>query len=463
MGEDIKTYGECLERLYKTHSVKLGLESTKLLSESFGNPYNDYKTIHVAGTNGKGSVCYKIYISLKLRKYKVGIFTSPHIFSLRERIVVNDNPISEKDLICLVNKVLRKSKKLNLSPTFFEIITIVAFLHFFNEKVDYAVIETGIGGRLDATNILNKPELVIITSIGYDHEYLLGYKLKNICNEKIGIFKENAKVLIGPSVSIYKNVFEKAKELTCTIQAVSPEPRGETYNEENTRIATEALKMLNINIDTFLKSIITIKPPLRVQYLAKEQIQHVKKKYTNINNEQLDVFPPYPHAVILDVGHNGTAIDRLCRDINYFHRDISIRVCISLTKPRSVNIFQPLIAQFPGVLKHVFSPLLPPPQQDIFYLPSVNMRTYDFDEVVDMMDNDDRVSSELKGHILSSAEKVNQWLLHEMGEKMDCRKDAHKLHARRDFYERAISNLKLAKKCSGEFGKKKKKKKEASP
>ncbi|SBT78173.1 dihydrofolate synthase/folylpolyglutamate synthase, putative [Plasmodium ovale] len=392
MGEDIKTYGECLERLYKTHSVKLGLESTKLLSESFGNPYNDYKTIHVAGTNGKGSVCYKIYISLKLRKYKVGIFTSPHIFSLRERIVVNDNPISEKDLICLVNKVLRKSKKLNLSPTFFEIITIVAFLHFFNEKVDYAVIETGIGGRLDATNILNKPELVIITSIGYDHEYLLGYKLKNICNEKIGIFKENAKVLIGPSVSIYKNVFEKAKELTCTIQAVSPEPRGETYNEENTRIATEALKMLNINIDTFLKSIITIKPPLRVQYLAKEQIQHVKKKYTNINNEQLDVFPPYPHAVILDVGHNGTAIDRLCRDINYFHRDISIR--------------------------------------DIFYLPSVNMRTYDFDEVVDMMDNDDRVSSELKGHILSSAEKVNQWLLHEMGEKMDCRKDAHKLYKR---------------------------------
>ncbi|SCP05512.1 dihydrofolate synthase/folylpolyglutamate synthase, putative [Plasmodium ovale] len=392
MGEDIKTYRECLERLYKTHSVKLGLESTKLLSESFGNPCNDYKTIHVAGTNGKGSVCYKIYISLKLRKYKVGIFTSPHIFSLRERIVVNDNPISEKDLIYLVNKVLRKSKKLNLSPTFFEIITIVAFLHFFNEKVDYAVIETGIGGRLDATNILNKPELVIITSIGYDHEYLLGYKLKNICNEKIGIFKENAKVLVGPSVSIYKNVFEKAKELTCTIQAVSPEPRGETYNEENTRIATEALKMLNINIDTFLKSIITIKPPLRVQYLAKEQMQHVKKKYTNTNDEQLDVFSPYPHAVILDVGHNGTAIDRLCRDINYFHRDISIR--------------------------------------DIFYLPSVNMRTYDFDEVIDMMDNDGSVSSELKGHILSSAEKVNQWLLREMGERMDCRKDARKLYKR---------------------------------
>ncbi|CRH01151.1 dihydrofolate synthase/folylpolyglutamate synthase, putative [Plasmodium relictum] len=397
MDEQIKTYSECLNKLYKTHSLKLSLDNPKKLSESFDNPCDKYKTIHIAGTNGKGSVCYKIYSCLKLKKYKVGLFSSPHIFSLRERIMVNDELISEEDLIFLVNEILKKNKEINIQPTFFEIITMVAYLHFLNKKVDYAVIETGMGGRLDATNILSKPELIVITSIGYDHLHILGNELNLICNEKIGIFKKNANVVIGPSVSIYKNVFKKAKELNCNITSVLPEPRGETYNEENSRIALEALKILNINVDNFLKSVINIKPPLRLQYLAQEQIYHIKKKFISDNSE--NNFSLYPHAVILDVGHNETAIDRLCRDINYFHKDKLIRICISLTKPRDLNIFRPFIAQFSYTLK------------DIFYFPSMNPRTYDFEEIIHIINNDDKIDDKLKYLILDSSQKVKQWLI----------------------------------------------------
>ncbi|SCM05407.1 dihydrofolate synthase/folylpolyglutamate synthase, putative [Plasmodium chabaudi chabaudi] len=403
MAGEIKTYNECLKQLYKTHSIKLGLGCTKKLSELFDNPHNNYKTIHVAGTNGKGSVCHKIYLALKLKNYKVGIFSSPHIFSLRERIIVNGEPISENDLIALVNEVFKKAKKINASPTFFEIITLVAFIYFSNQNVDYAVIETGLGGRLDATNILENPELVIITSIGYDHLNILGNDLNQICNEKIGIFKKDAQVIIGPSVSIYKTVFEKAKELNCNMHIVPPEPRGETYNEENTRIAIESLKKLNINVDSVLKSIIPIKPPLRIQYLADEQMEHIKKKYTQMEMVENNTISSYPSAVIMDVGHNETAIDRLCQDINCFHKGKIIRVCISLTKPRNLNIFQPFIAQFPDVLK------------DVFYLPSINERTYDFNEIVEMINEDGYINSELKKHVLNSSEKVNQWLIAEKG------------------------------------------------
>ncbi|SOV24302.1 dihydrofolate synthase/folylpolyglutamate synthase [Plasmodium sp. DRC-Itaito] len=411
---EIKSYSECLELLYKTHALKLGLDNPKKLNESFGHPCDKYKTIHVAGTNGKGSVCYKIYTCLKLKKYKVGLFSSPHIFSLRERIIVNDEPISEKELIHLVNEVLNKAKKLYINPSFFEIITLVAFLHFLNKRVDYAIIETGIGGRLDATNILTKPEVIVITSIGYDHLNILGDNLPIICNEKIGIFKKDSNVVIGPSVAIYKNVFDKAKELNCTIHTVVPEPRGERYNEENSRIALRALEILNINIDYFLKSIIPIKPPLRIQYLAIEQIQYIKKMFSPDNLEHNE---QYPRAVILDVGHNETAIDRLCTDINYFHKGQNIRVCISITKPRNLSVFHPFIAQFGDTLK------------DIFYLPSLNERTYDFEEIVEMLNNEEEIKNEIKELILSSSKKVGNWLVHEKQGNIN-EEDALKLYKR---------------------------------
>ncbi|CAA9989366.1 dihydrofolate synthase/folylpolyglutamate synthase, putative [Plasmodium knowlesi strain H] len=401
----VQGYAECLRKLYGTHSLKLGLERTKVLSECFGNPGDTYKTVHVAGTNGKGSVSHKISMCLRMRNYKVGLFTSPHVFSIRERMKVNDECICQEEFVSLVQDVLKKAEELDMNPTFFEIITIVAFLFFKSKKVDYAVIETGIGGRLDATNILKKPELVVITSIGYDHQQLLGDHLNSICEEKIGIIKDSTNVIIGPSVSIYKSVFNRAKDLNCVLHVVPPEPRGESFNEENTRIATEALKILKVNIssDPILKTVVSLKPPLRMQYLAIEQVEHVKKKIspsfgisTNANAKSIGTCLPL--AVILDVGHNETAINRLCQEINYFHKGKPIRVCVSATRPRSLAIFQPLVAHFQGFL------------QDILYLPCMNERTYDFCEVSNMLSKDEQITQELRGHLLRSAEKVTSWL-----------------------------------------------------
>ncbi|EUD69148.1 dihydrofolate synthase/folylpolyglutamate synthase [Plasmodium inui San Antonio 1] len=446
IGKDViakESYAECLGKLYRTHSLKLGLERTKMLSECFNNPGDTYKTVHVAGTNGKGSVSYKISMCLKVRNYRVGLFTSPHIFSIRERIRVNDECISEEDFVRLVNEVWRKADELDLKPTFFEIVTIVAYLFFKSKKVDYAVVETGIGGRLDATNILRKPEVVVITSIGYDHQELLGAQLSSICDEKIGIMKEGTNVVIGPSVSIYKNVFNRAKDLNCVVKVVPPEPRGESFDEENTRIAEEALKILKVQVssDPILKSVICVKPPLRMQYLATEQIQHVKKKIsspsgsftngsamTNAMSSGMTTAMTngigVPLAVILDVGHNETAVDRLCQNINCLHKGKPIRVCVSATRPRSLAIFQPLVAHFQGLLQ-VRAPKATRSSEterneteqnatkrndDVLYLPSVNDRTYDFGEVADMLNSDEQISGELRGVLLRSAEKVTSWL-----------------------------------------------------
>ncbi|EDL45894.1 dihydrofolate synthase/folylpolyglutamate synthase [Plasmodium vivax India VII] len=458
-GEATERYGECLTRLYRTHSLKLGLERMKALSESFGNPGDSYKTIHVAGTNGKGSVCHKISVSLKLRNYRVGLFTSPHVFSLRERIKVDDECISEEDLVSLVGEVWKKADELDLKPSFFETVTIVAYLFFRAKGVDYAVVETGIGGRLDATNILKKPDLVIITSIGYDHQQLLGTHLSDICEEKIGIIKRSTSVVVGPSVSLYRSLFTRATDLGCTLTVVPPEPRGETFNEENTRIATEALKVLKVDApsDPILQAVICVKPPLRMQYLASEQLEHVMKKVSP-SPGSFTSGASLPLAVILDVGHNETAVDRLCQDVNCFHKGRPIRVCVCATRPRSLAIFQPLVAHFQGLLQvgsgeeksgttwsgvpslpdallpfrrtisllripimwtrlpicppllRLRLPIFPPPPQDVLYLPSLNDRTYDFAEVAEMLNGDEQISGELRGLLLRSAEKVTGWL-----------------------------------------------------
>lgn len=405
----IESYQECLQVLYNVHTIKNGLTNAKKVSELLGNPSDKYKTIHVAGTNGKGSTCYKIYSVLKMSRFKVGIFTSPHILSLRERIMVNDELISEDELVFLVNQILNKSEEAEVELTFFEIITLVAFQHFLNEQVEYAIIETGLGGKQDATNILKHPEVIVITSIGFDHMNILGPDLSSICNEKIGIFKKNANIVVGPSVSIYRNVFEKAKTLSCNLRIVPPEPRGETTNEENSRIALEVCKILSIKMDSLIESVLKIKLPLRLQYLAKEQIEYFKNlclQDTNLVNslnlptiiepDSISVHNPY--AVILDISHNETAIDKLCRDINYFHKGTPITICVTITKPRGLDLLKPFIAHFRNTIK------------DIFYVSALNTRTYEVSEIIQMIQNGETIDVELKEVMLRSFKKMFHWL-----------------------------------------------------
>ena len=214
------TYSETLKYLYAqtpmfqqkgTSAYKEGLENTFFLDEYFEHPHRHYKTIHVAGTNGKGSTSHLLASILQCAGYKVGLYTSPHLKDFRERIRVNGVMISEQRVVDFVAQNKEIIEKRYLS--FFELTTALAFLYFFEEKVDVAIIEAGLGGRLDCTNII-QPELSIITNVSFDHVSILGDTLEKIAKEKSGIIKKNIPVLIGECKDEnIKNIFvEKAKE-----------------------------------------------------------------------------------------------------------------------------------------------------------------------------------------------------------------------------------------------------------
>jgi dihydrofolate synthase/folylpolyglutamate synthase len=175
-------------------AYKEGLENIEQLAEMAGNPEKNLKTIHIAGTNGKGSVAHLLSSCFQESGYKTGLFTSPHLIDFRERIKINGKMISEQNVIDFFEKYQEKITA--ISTSFFEMTTILAFDYFAKENVDIAIIEVGLGGRLDATNILS-PTLSVITNISFDHTKLLGNTLTEIAHEKAGIIKENTPVVIG--------------------------------------------------------------------------------------------------------------------------------------------------------------------------------------------------------------------------------------------------------------------------
>ncbi len=215
----IVTYKQTIEFLYSQlpayHRIgkaayKSNLDNTIALDNYFGHQHTQYRAIHVAGTNGKGSVSHLIASVLQEAGLRTGLYTSPHLKDFRERIRVNGEMISKKDVTGFVNK--HKSIIESLQPSFFEMTVAMAFDHFAREKVDYAVIEVGLGGRLDSTNIIN-PVISVITNIGHDHMDLLGDSYEKIAYEKAGIIKKNSITVIGETQNETKNVFlSKARE-----------------------------------------------------------------------------------------------------------------------------------------------------------------------------------------------------------------------------------------------------------
>ena len=152
----------------------------KSLAAKFGNPQDSFKSIHIAGTNGKGSVAHKTAAALQAAGYKVGLFTSPHLESFCERIQVNNKMITEKQVVKIADPIFELVESKEVIPTFFEIITMIAFKFFKEQKVDYAVLECGLGGRFDSTNIVKRVSCTAVVSIGSDHQDVLGATLKEI-------------------------------------------------------------------------------------------------------------------------------------------------------------------------------------------------------------------------------------------------------------------------------------------
>lgn len=199
---------------FQQFGVKLGLERITKLCNNLDNPQNNYKIIHVGGTNGKGSVCCFLGSILSSGGYKTGIYTSPHLQRINERFVIDGKEISEKDFVYLIEKIkpiVEEMKKEGEPPTYFEILTAMAFQYFNDKEVEFAVIEVGLGGRFDATNIVN-PILTIITNVTLDHQDVLGENVGDIAYEKAGIIKEDIPLITGVQDDILRVIQTKAKE-----------------------------------------------------------------------------------------------------------------------------------------------------------------------------------------------------------------------------------------------------------
>lgn len=265
------TYEKTIDYLYNAApafekvgagAYKEGLSNTKALDEHFGHPHRSYKTIHIAGTNGKGSCSHTIAAILQSAGYKVGLYTSPHLIDFRERIRVNGKCISKERVIDFVDK--ERDFYQPLQPSFFELTTALAFKYFEEETVDIAVIEVGLGGRLDCTNIIS-PLLSVITNISLDHTQFLGETLEKIAGEKAGIIKKNTPCVVGEYNDETKSVFEnKANEMNAPLifaqdniisSDINFELKG-NYQAKNKNTILNAIeylsKVLTINDDNII-------------------------------------------------------------------------------------------------------------------------------------------------------------------------------------------------------------------
>lgn len=279
---------------YGSKAINHGLRNIEKLLDYLGNPHQNFKSIHIAGTNGKGSVSHMLSSVYQEAEFKVGLYTSPHLLDFRERIKINGQMV-EKEFVC--NFVASHKEKIEeLEASFFEITVAMAFKHFSDSKVDIAIIETGLGGRLDATNIII-PELSIITNVGLDHMDLLGNSIEEIATEKAGIIKANTKALLGQRNNSYNHVFEK----------IASDKNAELFSPRATREYNSDLKgnFQTKNKATVLEAVNLLRKKFPIQEEA--IIEGLKKVISNTGLrgrwEQIGENP----KIICDTGHNSHA------------------------------------------------------------------------------------------------------------------------------------------------------------
>ena len=257
--------------------INLGLERIAAILDLLGNPQDELKCIHVAGTNGKGSVCAIIENILRTYGMKTGLYTSPHIFEYTERIKVAGKDIPEEKFAQLVFEICKIADKNNIHLTEFEILTAMAFKYFAEQNCDVVVLETGLGGRFDATNVIKSNLCSIITHIDLDHTERLGNTKDKIAFEKAGIIKQGCPVVTCEG---YEAIKDKADECNSLFVMVAPfEDTSElalkgTYQQENLSLALAAIKLVYPKIpeEIILKGLHNVKHPCRFEYLADKNI-----------------------------------------------------------------------------------------------------------------------------------------------------------------------------------------------
>lgn len=323
-------YAACLEFLYSKlpmfsrigpAALKNDLTNTLKICQFLDNPQKKFKTIHIAGTNGKGSVSHTLASIFQTAGFKTGLYTSPHLYDFRERIKINGEMISKEHVASFTEKIIPLIEQ--IQPSFFEVTVGMAFDYFHAEMVDIAIIETGLGGRLDSTNVII-PELSIITNIGLDHTHLLGNTLLEIAGEKAGIIKDKIPVIIGTANSITRPLFKKkAGELNAKI-IFSEDIFNFNYSHENEGFIS--IKLINKENKEILayssdlpgvyqaENIRTVKTSIECLQqmgwkISEENIEkgiHFTKKNTGLFG-RWDIIS-YKPMIVLDVAHNADGI-----------------------------------------------------------------------------------------------------------------------------------------------------------
>ena len=257
--------------------IKLGLDQTKRLFSKLGNPEKKLRFIHIAGTNGKGSVAAMLSSSLSAAGFKTAFYSSPHLVDVRERFRIDGQAISTEQLfeqIAQVEPIIRELRKFNINPTYFEVTTAIAAAYFADNNVDFVIWEVGMGGRFDATNIIT-PELSLITGIALDHTTYLGGVIAKIAKEKAGIIKINKPVFCGLLPEEAKQVIiETATEKSAPLYLTEPrsiDGRDGTYKYQNAKLAKKVIHYLaekfNFNYNIAIKGIACVNWPARMQEL----------------------------------------------------------------------------------------------------------------------------------------------------------------------------------------------------
>ncbi len=350
------TYQETLQYLYNrlpmfsrigAAAYKADLNNTIALCNAIGNPQNDLKFIHVAGTNGKGSVSHSLAAILQTAGYRTGLYTSPHLHDFRERIRINNEMVSEQFVVRFTEQTMSLME--SIQPSFFELTVAMAFAWFKEQQADIVVLETGMGGRLDSTNVV-LPEVSVITNIGFDHQLFLGDTLAAIAGEKAGIIKPHIPVVIGETHAETAGVFtEKAAEMNAPIlfadqafeiMAVQQSTRtlkvAVQHEDENT------IYTLDLNGWYQQKNLLTILATVKVLQQKGWQISRTQMADALTRVQSLtglmgrwQILSEKP-LIVADVAHNADGIKALLEQLKntHFHR---LHIIIGMVKDKDID------------------------------------------------------------------------------------------------------------------------------
>ena len=350
-------------------AYKADLTNTIRLCVALGNPHHTFKNIHIAGTNGKGSVSHMLAAILQTAGYKTGLYTSPHLKDFRERIKVGSDPegfkeVSEDFVIDFTKKISPLIEE--IEPSFFEITVAMAFDYFAQQKVDIAVIETGLGGRLDSTNIIT-PELSVITNIGWDHMNLLGDTLEKIAFEKAGIIKEGIPVVVGEVINETETIFEKiAMEKNASLSIAAHKRQVHDWEWKKNELVVEVAKVHHADHKMYrldLPGIYQTKNLLTVLE-ASEQLQQLgwnindkiiqeglqrTKKLTGLHG-RWEIIHTSP-TVVLEVAHNTDGIRQLVQQVEITTHN-QLHIIIGMVKDKDI---EQVLALLPKTAAYYFT------------------------------------------------------------------------------------------------------------